>query len=146
MNNVRELRKMKGIQQKELAIEIGVSNATVSDWEHGRKNPSGERLERLAEYFGVEKSEILGESETNKPTLFIPKDPKVVGVSETEQIISYVLEKLNAQQPKTPEARILASGIDRLPKAQREQALNVVKAMFTQYADYFENGDEADDT
>lgn len=40
--------------------------------------------------------------------------------------------------PQTSEARILAKGIDKLPKEQREQALAVVRAMFAKYADYFE--------
>ena len=60
MNIVKELRKKKGIQQKELAIEIGVSRPTVSDWEANKKDPSGERLRRLAEYFGVDELVILG--------------------------------------------------------------------------------------
>lgn len=48
-------------------------------------------------------------------------------------------------RPQTTEARILAKGIDKLPLEQREQALNVVRAMFAQYADYFdkENNDDA---
>jgi transcriptional regulator with XRE-family HTH domain len=60
MNIVKELRKKKGIQQKELAIELGVSNATVSDWERGKKDPSGDRLMKLAKYFAVDELVILG--------------------------------------------------------------------------------------
>ena len=60
MNVVKELRERHGIQQKELAIAIGVKQPTVSEWEHGKKDPSGERLEKLAIYFGVTKSVILG--------------------------------------------------------------------------------------
>ena len=41
-------------------------------------------------------------------------------------------------QPVTSEARILAKGIDRLPQAEREQALAVVRAMFNRYAEYFD--------
>lgn len=48
-------------------------------------------------------------------------------------------------QPVTSEARILARGIDRLPQAEREQALAVVRAMFTKYADYFDK-EETDDS
>ena len=44
------------------------------------------------------------------------------------------------EAPLTNEARILAAGIDKLPKEQREQALSVIRAMFTKYADYFEEG------
>jgi transcriptional regulator with XRE-family HTH domain len=137
MNMVRELRVKKGIQAKQLALDIGVSNATVSDWEHGRKNPTGERLKKLAEYFGVDEGFVLGYGMDKHDNLFVPEDPASCGKSETEQIIERLLERL---QPKTPEARILATGIDKLPQEQREQALNVVRAMFSQHADYFEGG------
>lgn len=52
-----------------------------------------------------------------------------------------------SETPRTAEARILAKGIDRLPPEQREQALNVIRAMFSLHADYFEgNEDSTDDT
>lgn len=120
MNIVRELRKRKGVQQKELAMGIGCSIPTVSDWETGKKDPSGERLQKLAKYFGVDELVVLG------------KEVLTVGNSD-------------ANIPKTIEARILAKGIDKLPKEQREQALSVVKAMFAKYEDYFER-ENADDT
>ena len=60
MNRVRELRIMAGLQQKELAILAGVSHPTVSDWETGKKNPSGERLKKLSQIFGVDNATILG--------------------------------------------------------------------------------------
>lgn len=60
MNLVRELRKMAGMQQKEVAIAVGVSRPTVSEWEHGKKDPSGERLMNLAKLFDVDPGVILG--------------------------------------------------------------------------------------
>ena len=60
MNIIRELRKKKGIQQKELASIIGVAQPTVSDWESGRKDPSGERLKKLAQYFDVDELVVMG--------------------------------------------------------------------------------------
>lgn len=44
--------------------------------------------------------------------------------------------------PATAEARILAHGIDQLPEEERKKALAVVQAMFAQYADYFQNGEQ----
>lgn len=144
MNIVRELRVRKGIPQNELALELGITSAAVSNWEHGKSDPSGERLTKLAEYFGVDEQYILGHgSESDSSST--PENPKLSGVSETEQIIQHVLEKLNDQVPKTQESRILVQGIDKLPKEQREQALNVVKAMFANYADYFEKGEKDDE-
>lgn len=60
MNIIRELRIRAGMQQKELAIAAGVSRPTVSEWEHNKKDPSGDRLKRLSEIFGVDPGVILG--------------------------------------------------------------------------------------
>ena len=95
--------------------------------------PDTERLLSIAKEFSV-------------PLDYFSDDPDGKKYSETELIKQHLLIELNAKQPKTEEARILAAGIDKLPKAQREMALNVVKAMFTQYADYFEKGSNDDAT
>ena len=136
MNIVKELRKKKGVQQKELAIEIGVTQPTVSDWESGKKDPSGERLQKLAAYFGVDELVILGKGTVN---LYPSDNPG--GLSETEQIVQHVLQQLGSQ-PKTVEARIISGGVDKMPPEQREQAVNIMKAVFTQYADYFERKED----
>ena len=128
MNMVHELRIKKGIQAKELALEIGVSPATVSDWEHGRKNPRGERLKKLAAYFNVDEGFILGYGMEN-PDLFVPENPKTSGVSETEQIVRHVLEKLDVV-PKTAESRIISECVDRMTPEDREKALNIFRAAF----------------
>lgn len=60
MNIVKELRKRAGIQQKELALIVGVAQPTVSEWELNKKDPSGDRLKKLAEYFNVDELVILG--------------------------------------------------------------------------------------
>jgi len=60
MNKVKELRERMGIQQKELAIMVGISRPTVSEWEHQKKDPSGERLFKLSQIFGVSTGYILG--------------------------------------------------------------------------------------
>lgn len=147
MNIVRELRKKKGIQQKELAIAIGVSCPTVSAWESNKKDPSGERLQKLSKYFDVDPLVILGKGSfvPDQPGLFVPIKPEISGKSETDQIIERLLEKLD-NQPKTAEARILAKGVDRLPPEQREQALTVFRAVFANHADYFEKGKDENDT
>ena len=120
MNIVKELRKKAGIQQKQLAIEIGVSRPTVSEWESGKKDPSGERLRKLAKFFNVDELVILGRG--------------VVDLANPEQ----------GTPPKTPEARILAAGIDLMPKEDREKALRMVMLMFDA-ADYFEKKGHDDD-
>lgn len=116
MNIVKELRKKRNIQQKQLALEIGVSCPTVSEWESGKKDPSGERLKKLADFFGVDELMILGKG--------------VVDLKNTERA------------PVTIEARIISGGVDQMPPEQREQALNIMRAVFAKYADFERKEDD----
>ena len=120
MNIVKELRKQKGIVQKQLALDIGVSQPTVSDWEANKKDPSDKQLKKLAEYFGVNELVILGKGVTD-------------------------LTKENFI-PLTTEARILSAGIDKMPAADRQKALSLIRIIFAQYDEYFEEGDEKNET
>lgn len=45
----RELRRTLGIEQQELAAELGVSVQTVWAWETGRSIPAGENRQRYAD-------------------------------------------------------------------------------------------------
>lgn len=127
MNIVKELRKKKGIQQKELAIAIGVSCPTVSGWESGKKDPSGERLKKLAEYFAVDELFILGYG-LEKPNLFVPESPKISGKSETEQIVQHVLDAMGVIPAQTtPEITAVSSMMSKLPKDQQDQIVAIVK-------------------
>lgn len=63
MNRIKELCIQKGIEQKQLAMMVGVSQPTVSDWFNNKKNPRGERLDKLAEILNVSRAFLLGYSD-----------------------------------------------------------------------------------
>ena len=60
MNRIKELCMRRGINQKQVALKIGVSQPTVSDWFNQKKNPRGERLEKLCSLLDVTEAAILG--------------------------------------------------------------------------------------
>ena len=60
MNIVKQLRRKADLQQQELAELAGVSRPTVSEWENQKKDPSGDRLKKLSQIFGVDELVILG--------------------------------------------------------------------------------------
>lgn len=130
MNIIRELRKKAGVQQKELSIAIGVSQPTVSDWEKNKKDPSGENLKKLADFFGVDELVVMGKG--------------VVDLTQDTSIKDTLTKSLEGI-PKTIEAKIISGGVDKMTKQQREQVLAVVKAMFANHPELFEEG-ETDDT
>ena len=118
--NIRKIREQQGLSQEELAELANIHRVTLARYEAGRVDPGTQAIARLAEALGVSVDVLFGIEQTE--------------TSETET------------QPKTIAARILARGIDQLPKEQREQALNVMRAMFVRYADFFKGEDDDADT
>lgn len=66
MKTIRELREQAGQTQLQLAIALGVTPATVYNWERGQFEPKATQLRALARYFGVSMDEIDFESPMEK--------------------------------------------------------------------------------
>ena len=49
---IRKARMDKGLLQKELAEQIGVTKDTVRNWEIGRTEPIRESVEKIKEFIG----------------------------------------------------------------------------------------------
>lgn len=58
--NLKNLRKEKGMSQEELASRVFVVRQTVSKWEKGLSVPDADALEKLAEVLEVPVSKLLG--------------------------------------------------------------------------------------
>ena len=59
----KSLKNKKNILQEDVAAALGVTKMTVSRWENGKVIPSGNKLEKLANYYSVSPSYILGYSD-----------------------------------------------------------------------------------
>lgn len=59
--NLERLRKLKNISMNELAEQIGVSQSTISDWEAGKKMPRSGSIQKIADFFGIPKTNLLVE-------------------------------------------------------------------------------------
>ena len=57
--NLKYLRTKAGKQQKELALILNVSKATMAKYENGMVEPNIEMIVRMAEYFGVTLDELV---------------------------------------------------------------------------------------
>lgn len=58
--NLKTLRKKKGMTQEELAARLNVVRQTISKWEKGLSVPDAELLTKLAEILEVSVSQLLG--------------------------------------------------------------------------------------
>ena len=61
---IEGLREDAGLKQKQLALDLNVSPATISHYESDTHQPDGENLARIADYFQVSVDYLLGRIES----------------------------------------------------------------------------------
>ena len=66
-SNLRRYMEFNGKSRRDVAEAIGVSYYTFTDWVNGKKYPRMDKVERLANYFGILKSDLI-EDKTEKPS------------------------------------------------------------------------------
>lgn len=59
--NLQRLMEEHGVTRVELCEAIGVKYTTLTDWVKGNTYPRIDKIELLANYFGVEKSDLIEE-------------------------------------------------------------------------------------
>ena len=64
--NLRRLMEKKGVSRQDLSKVLGVSYFTISDWVNGKKYPRMDKVEMLADYFGILKSDLIEEKGIDK--------------------------------------------------------------------------------
>lgn len=93
--NIKNLRKSKGLSQEELAIKLNVVRQTVSKWENGISVPDSSMLIALAEELDTSVSILLGENIQE----YGADDIKVI--SEKLEVINLQLVKRSMEKTKT---------------------------------------------
>ena len=95
-DNLKTLRKNKGLSQEELSVKLNVVRQTISKWEQGLSVPDAEMLINISELFETPVSEILGENIEKKEK----DDLKVISEKLeviNEQLSNYQKEKSNKE-------------------------------------------------
>lgn len=65
-NRLEELRKIRGIKQEDLALELEVSRQTIGSLENGRYNPSIILAFKIAKFFELNIEDIFIYEEGNE--------------------------------------------------------------------------------
>ena len=68
---------ISGKEQKKVAEDIGVATSTFNDWAKGKKYPRIDKIELLANYFGIKKSDLIEDKVT----------PPADGLTEGEKML-----------------------------------------------------------
>ena len=94
--NIKAIRKSKGLSQQELAVRLNIVRQTVSKWEQGLSVPDSDMLISLSEVLETPVSTLLGETVTETEV-------------DTLKAISEKLEVINLQlaQRKTTRRKMI---------------------------------------
>lgn len=59
--NLKRQMELKGKSRRDVCAALGFSYYTFSDWVNGKKYPRMDKVELLADYFGILKSDLIEE-------------------------------------------------------------------------------------
>lgn len=94
--NLRYYMDSRGKNQKELAEIVGVSAPTMNDWLKAKKYPRIDKIEILANYFGILKSDLIEEKTEEHREMQKKNDiiSDVVIRMQTDETFSAAVESL----------------------------------------------------
>ncbi len=93
-DNIKTLRKQKGLSQEELSIKLNVVRQTISKWEQGLSVPDSEMLISISKEFDTPVSTLLGENISNE------KVDDLKEISEKLEIINLQLAQRKERKRK----------------------------------------------
>lgn len=92
--NIKAIRKSKGLSQQELAIKLNVVRQTISKWEQGLSVPDSDMLISLSEVLETPVSTLLGETVTD------PEVDDLKAISEKLEVINLQLAQRKTTRSK----------------------------------------------
>ena len=120
--NLKRYMELNGKSRNDISEALGISYFTVSDWVNGKKYPRMDKVEMLASYFGIQKSDLIEDKNKLNLQLFTEgKSPEEPKLSEGEKMWMELYQQLS---PETRELLIHTMGaFDRLSKDKQKLAL-----------------------
>lgn len=73
--NIKRFMTEKGVTATEMCKELGFKAATFSDWTHARTYPRIDKIEIMANYFGILKSDLVEDKQNLQSINAIPYNP-----------------------------------------------------------------------
>ena len=71
--NIQRLMDKRGIDRNKICTDLGFKYTTFTDWVKGNTYPRIDKIEMMANYFGVSKSDLVEYYDENKPCYANPE-------------------------------------------------------------------------
>jgi transcriptional regulator with XRE-family HTH domain len=123
-----ELCAEKGVRPGQVSKATGISTSTLSSWKLGRYTPKNDKLQLIAEYFGVPLNYFLEDSYNETLTSFVKKSMQARQESPN---ISFDFDdlKLLANIKADPNRATLFAWLAAAPEGDVALVLNIVKRL-----------------
>jgi len=91
-NNLKRYMDFKGLNTTDISNALDIPFSTVSDWVHGKKYPRMDKVQALADYLGVMKSDLTEE-----------KPEEILYTKQLTERENFLLENFNKLTPEEQE-------------------------------------------
>lgn len=115
---IQHYMEAKNKTQADLAEFMGVSQATVSNWCNGVKMPRMDKIDRICEFFGVSRTDLMAEKPEEKPGYYL--DPEAAEIAQEVYDRPELKMLFDASRKVSAEdLRFVVEMIDRMAKKER---------------------------
>lgn len=88
--NLKNLLERKGKTQTDMAKDLDLKESTVSSWMNAAKYPRRDKIELLADYFGVMPSDITEDKSLQQDTMAAHFDKEGLTEEEIEEVNKFI--------------------------------------------------------
>jgi len=117
--NIKLLREQYGLSQKELGQIAGVSDKAVSTWEQGIKEPRMGAIQKIADHFGIQKSNIIEDNGLQNQSIPFSPHPSLQPAKKVPKDLKKILE----DEEVTLNGRMMSA-------EDKEKMMRIIEAAF----------------
>lgn len=135
--NIKALREKFKMSQQELADKMSIARPVISNWEHGKTEPSSSQLLKLAKIFDASTDQILGNTSGKQLIVVVDTSALIKRPSFVEELLTrfdeviipdVVISELNYQKDKGKDstkqsAWLVMAGIEKIQSAKQEKLI-----------------------
>nr|DAI37575.1 MAG TPA: Repressor protein CI [Caudoviricetes sp.] len=119
-NNLKKYLKINNVSRNQLSESLGISYSTISDWINGKAYPRIDKIEMMANYFGIEKSDLVEDKSTKTEN------------QDISTMVDDLMNNLNSTQTLMFKGEPMDETTKELVRASIEQAARIAMARHKQ--------------
>ena len=93
----------KGVTQADIVSKFGITASTVSDWCNDKKYPRADKIQMLANFLGIIKSDLVEENLIEEDTVIFNRNGEVVRKKFSKEQMKYIEKFIKSLADDSPD-------------------------------------------